>query len=372
MPQATHATGARVRTLILSFALGTGHKRVGDLLAEQLTALGHSCLHRPLEAWVPWDYDLLFRWGYLFLAVSLPRAWDAMYRSPRFASKEALAFPPLRGRVVRRFDAEGLGDHDVVVATQYNAMEVAADWKKATGRARPKLAVVVTDYDIYPLWARREVDLFLVPHEDLKDILVERGVPEAKVLVTGIPISPEFESGADAAAARRALGLDVKGLCVLVFGGGGGFGPLARAVRSCLRVPDASVIAVCGNNERLRRSLIPLAQSHPERLRVLGYRDDIPRLMAASDAIVTKGGGLSLTEALYSGKRTFAIPGLLGQERTNLDFMERRGWVEVCRNLEELPSLLTRAGSQATAPFLPHAPARRSAEAIDDLARGGT
>ena len=94
----------------------------------------------------------------------------------------------------------------------------------------------------------------------------------------------------------------------------------------------------------------------------------MPALMAASDVIVTKGGGLSLTEALYSGKRTIAVPGLLGQERTNLEFMERRGWVEVCRRLDELPALLARSGSAAP-PALPAEPARRSAEAIDRLAR---
>lgn len=361
-------SGDPVRTLILSYGLGTGHKRVGELLSARLSALGHACAHTPLEEWVPWDYDLLFRWGYLFLAVRLPWAWDWMYRSPRFASKEALAFPPLRRRVVRRFGDLGFGGYDVVVATQYNAMEVVADWKKESGRTLPRLAAVITDYDIYPLWARGEVDLFLVPHDDLKAMLVERGVAPEKIAVTGIPVSPEFEEGGDAASARRGLGLGSRGPCVLVFGGGGGFGPLASATRSCLLWEGASVIAVCGKNERLRRSLIPLAQAHPERLRVLGYRRDMPALMAASDVIVTKGGGLSLTEALYSGKRTIAVPGLLGQERTNLEFMERRGWVEVCRRLDELPALLARSGSAAP-PALPAEPARRSAEAIDRLAR---
>jgi processive 1,2-diacylglycerol beta-glucosyltransferase len=358
-----------VRTLILSYGLGTGHKCVGDLLQAELAARGHACAHRPLEDWVPWDYDLLFRKGYLLLAVRLPRIWDAMYRSPRFASKEALAFWPLRGRAVRRFEREGLGDFDLVVATQYNAMEVAADWKGSAGGAGPKLAVVLTDYDIYPLWARREVDLFLVPDEALKGMLVERGVRAEKVLVTGIPVAPAFEREENGAGVRRELGLPEEAPCVLVFGGGGGFGPLDRAVRAALRTRDAAVIAVCGHNRRLRRGMIPLAQAHPERLRVLGYRRDMPRLMAASDVIITKGGGLSLTEALYSGKRTIAIPGLLGQERANLEFMERRGWVEVCRELEDLPSLVARGGVAAPRQALPPQPARRAADALDAFAR---
>lgn len=358
------------RTVLLSFALGTGHRQVAENLAAELGALGHSCEHRPLETWVPWDYDLLFRHGYLFLALRVPSVWDAMYHSPRFTRRDHLAFPIMRGRAVRAFGREGLADADLVVATQYNAMEIAADWKARRG-GRFMLAAVVTDYDIYPLWARPEVDLFVVPHGDQRDLLVARGIPAGRVRVAGIAIAPAFELGHDRGETLSALGFDARSKTVLILGGGGGMGPLRESAEACLSGGGWQVIVVCGNNERLRRTMVPFAQAHSSRLRVLGYRRDIPSLMRAADAIVTKAGGLSLTEALYSGNRVIVIPSLSGQEQVNIAFMERHGWVVSCDDPRMLPGMLEGEGPGLGAALeaLPRAPARLAARILDGLAR---
>jgi processive 1,2-diacylglycerol beta-glucosyltransferase len=358
-----------VETALLSYALGTGHKKVADLLSDELRLLGHRCDHRPLEEWVPWDYDLLFRHGYLFVALKTPAAWDFMYRSPSFTRRGVLAPPLMADRPVRRFEEQGFGGRDLVVATQYNAMEIAADWKRSTGRDL-KLAVVVTDYDIYPLWARPEVDLFLVPHQDLKALLVQRGVPESRVLPTGIPISPVFEGLRRDPAVRASLGLPEEGPVAMVFGGGGGWGPMAEAVEACLSAEGWRVMVVCGKNERLRRRLERLSTTVPGRLCVLGYRQDVPQLMCACDVVVTKGGGLSLTEAVYSGTRTIALSSLPGQERVNVAFMEGKGWVERCDRVGLLGQLLARHPKTPPEPRdLPPRPAKTAACALDWLAR---
>lgn len=359
------------RTTILSYALGTGHRQVADTLTAELASLGHDCEHRALEEWVPWEYDLLFRHGYLLLALRAPSVWDAMYRSPFFTKRGVLVFPVMRRRVVKRFGEMGFGSRDLVVVTQYNAMEVAADWKRDK-RADLKLAVVLTDYDVYPLWARPEVDLFLVPHDDLRALLVARGVPAGKVFTTGIPVRPVFGGPTDAGAVKASLGLDPDRPLAMVFGGGGGYGPMEEAARACLGAARWQVVVVCGNNDALRSRLTSLARATPERLRVLGYRGDVPALMGASDAVVTKGGGLSLTEALYSGSRTLVVPGLPGQERANLAFMESHGWVEVCVDVSALGGMLDRARSvPGPDRGLPPAPAKAAAEVLDALARGG-
>jgi processive 1,2-diacylglycerol beta-glucosyltransferase len=357
------------RTAILSYALGTGHKRVGEILASGLAERGHSCDHRPLETWVPWEYDLLFRHGYLLAVLKLTAVWEAMYNSPRFAKREALGLAGMRPRAWKRFGKVGLGEYDLVVATQYNAMEVAADWKKFTGKPL-KLAAVLTDYDVYPLWGRPEVDLFLVPHDDLKMVLVDLGVPEAKIAACGIPIDGVFETPRDGSAAKASLGLDPETPTVLVIGGGVGAGPIRASVRAALASGGWNVMAVCGHNEKLLRSLVPDAQAHPERLRVLGYRTDIPDLMAASDVIVTKGGGLSLSEALYSGARVVVVPSLPGQERANTRFMAERGWVEVCEVPARLAGILNEGppAERRPCPLMP-APAAAAARLLDELAR---
>jgi processive 1,2-diacylglycerol beta-glucosyltransferase len=357
------------RSLVATFGLGTGHHRVAETVRERLEALGHRAEVSRLEDWVPREYDWLFRKGYLALVMRFPRGWDYLYNSPYFASRGRLAVSPLAGRAARRLERECDGA-DLVVATQINAMEIAADLK-SSGRTRFKLAVILTDYDCYPVWIRSEVDLYLLPHGDLAEPFLTRGVPGEKLAATGIPLREGFEDRVPDPTVLTELGLDPESPAALVLGGGIGAGPIREAALAALRLPSWNVILVCGLNEKLRRSMIPEAQAHPERLRVLGYRNDLPRLLTASEVLITKGGGLTLTEALASGKRAVVLPSLPGQERANIAFMEARGWISVCRDLERIPDLLegARAAGAGPRPLPPNA-ADAAANRLDVLVRG--
>lgn len=354
------------RVHFLSYSLGTGHRRAADLLAGAVRARGCESSHSALEEWVPWDYDLLFRHGYLFLATKVPKVWDWMYASPLFTRREALGSNGQRRRAVAKFRARGFDAAGLVVATQYNAMEIAADHRRSSGGGA-RLAVVLTDYDLYPLWTRPEVDLFLVPHGDLASRLEERGVARGRIAVTGLPVDPAFAQARDGNAARAALGLDGGARVVLLLGGGLGSGPLEAAARACLSVPGWTVILVCGGNAALRERLAPLARQESHRLRVLGYRKDLPDLMAAADLVVTKGGGLSLSEALYAGRPVVALPGLPGQEHANIAFMAERGWVTPCPGPEKLPTILASPPEPLSRCPLPPDPCGRGAEALLNL-----
>lgn len=358
------------RCLVVSYGLGTGHHRVAEIVSGTLREEGAQARVSRLEEWVPWEYDLLFRKGYLFCVFRLPWLWQWMYTTPTFARRGRLALPGMAGRARRRFERLG-ADTDLVVATQVNAMEIAADAKAVEG-GRFRLAVVLTDYDVYPLWARREVDLYLLPHDDLVDPFLRLGVERERLVVSGIPVEPIFENMMPDRSILFELGLQEERPTVLLLGGGVGAGPLAQAAQAVLEAPEFQVVLVCGKNERLRRSLVPLAQAHPQRLRVLGYRTDLPRFLAACDVLVTKGGGLTLTEALAAGKRCVVLPGLPGQERANAAFMASKRWVSVCDDLSVLPQHVRRAldGPEGPRP-LPKDSARQAARLLTALAERG-
>lgn len=357
------------RCLVVSYGLGTGHHRVAEILSKALRGEGTEAAVSHLEDWAPWEYDLLFRKGYLFCVFRLPWLWQWFYTTPLFARRGRLALPGMAGRARRRFEGivDGMG---AVAATQVNAMEIAADAKRGK-RKDIRLAVVLTDYDVYPLWARPEVDLYLLPHEDLVEPFLRLGVGRERLEVTGIPVDSLYEGLEADRSALAELGLAEGKPTVLILGGGVGAGPLGEAAGEALKDDAFQVVLVCGRNEGLRRSLVPLAQAHPQRLRVLGYRRDLPRFLAASDVVVTKGGGLTLTEALVAGKRCVVLPGLPGQERANTAFMARRGWVRVCEDLPSLSALIRRAleGPEAPRP-LPSGAARRAALLLGKLAGG--
>ncbi|MEJ2368918.1 MAG: glycosyltransferase [Acidobacteriota bacterium] len=229
--------------------------------------------------------------------------------------------------------------------------------------------MVITDYDIDPGWARPEVDRYFVAHEDLAEDLAGLGVERSKIKVSGIPIDRAFEAdGAVSLDPRCELGLRVDRPVLLLLGGGLGVGPLEEALRASLRLPEWQIVAVCGRNEKLRQKLIPLAHAHPGRLRLLGYRRDLPFLMRGCDAVVTKGGGLGLTEALHSGKPVVAVAGFPGQETANIGFLASKGWIAVCSSPEEIPAVFGSLPTERVRPPLQAGALKRIAGELVHLA----
>src|SRR5439155_22870392 len=123
-------------------------------------------------------------------------------------------------------------------------------------------------------------------------------------------------------ALRRRWGLDEDRPTVLVLGGGDGSGGLLRQVRALALEPhEWQVIAVCGRNETLRQRLAAIRFGTPTL--VLGFVDDMPELLRASDLAVTKAGPGAIAEALATGVPMVLTGYLPGQETSNVRYAER-------------------------------------------------
>ena len=80
-------------------------------------------------------------------------------------------------------------------------------------------------------------------------------------------------------------------------------------------------ICVCGTNEALKRRVDRL--SGP--LLSLGFTDDVALCMDAADLIVTKAGGLTVTELVAKRLPAVLSPSIPGQEERNGDFLIAQG-----------------------------------------------
>jgi processive 1,2-diacylglycerol beta-glucosyltransferase len=113
-------------------------------------------------------------------------------------------------------------------------------------------------------------------------------------------------------------------------------GPVAEILSELDRVSTAfQTVVVTGRNEELRRELAAQDRKHPTQ--VLGYASNMQELMAISDLIITKPGGLTTSEALAMGKPLFIINPIPGQEAANSDFLLERGAAAKVNRVEDLP-----------------------------------
>jgi UDP-N-acetylglucosamine:LPS N-acetylglucosamine transferase len=117
-----------------------------------------------------------------------------------------------------------------------------------------------------------------------------------------------------------------------------GLGDVEGTVEAVLAGGAAVPLVVCGRNEGLRRKLA--GRLGP---RALGWRDDVPDLMAASDVLVTNAGGLSFTEALVIGLPAVSFAVLPGHGEANAQVLDAAGLAPWARTEEELAEALTAA-----------------------------
>ena len=206
----------------------------------------------------------------------------------------------------------------------------------------------ITDLAALRYWAHPGVDLHLITHpESIAEVERIAGPGSARA-VHGL-ISPGFLAPPTPADARRALGLAEDARVVAVSGGGWGVGDLGGAVRTALGLPGIAVLCLCGRNEALRARL---DGEFDQRVRVLGFVDDMPTLLAATDVLVHSTAGLTVLEAYMLGARVISYGWEIGHIRLNNRAFARFGLAEVARSQRELRTALERALRVPRAPHV--------------------
>lgn len=165
------------------------------------------------------------------------------------------------------------------------------------------LVTVVTDpcYGFWKGWACDDVSLYLVANDDARRQLIDYGVSPEKIKISGLPLHPKFRAPdeADAQTARRAYGLDPDKFTVFVNAGWIGGGNIPAIFRELVRGElDVQAIFLAGKNEQLRLEAEELARTARFPVKVIGYSDEIEKLMHSANVMVSKLGGLTTFEAL--------------------------------------------------------------------------
>jgi processive 1,2-diacylglycerol beta-glucosyltransferase len=228
----------------------------------------------------------------------------------------------------RRSKSQRASDHPTALQS--------ADGKPCASPPRPFVVSIVTDFEAHALWMNECVDLYCVAAEGTGARLVARGASPASIVATGIPISSRFSVVCDARQVRQKLGLRDDQPVLLVLSGGFGMGPVAEILTELDKVQQPfQTVVVTGRNEELRRELAAQDRKHPTH--ILGFASNMNELMAISDLIISKPGGLTTSEALALGKPLFILNPIPGQEAANSDFLLEHGAATKVNQVEDLP-----------------------------------
>ncbi len=165
------------------------------------------------------------------------------------------------------------------------------------------LVTIVTDpcYGFWKGWACDDVSLYLVANDDARRQLLDYGVAAEKIKISGLPLHPKFHEVDESVAqsVRRAYGLDPDKFTVFVNAGWVGGGNIPKIFKELVRGElDVQAIFLAGKNEELRRQAELMARDARFPVKVIGYSDEIEKLMQSANVMISKLGGLTTFEAL--------------------------------------------------------------------------
>jgi len=331
------------KVLLLSASAGAGHVRAAQGLERALTDLDAAEEVRHIDAL---DYtNKLFRnlytKAYLDLINTTPDLFGWLYDrldKPWKSDRLLLAFDKLNTRPLVRLLREYRPE--ILICTHFLPSEIIS-LLKSRERLAFRQAIVVTDFDAHAMWLCNHYEHYFVALDETRAYLTALGIPAEKVSVSGIPIDPVFAQAKDKRAMRDKHGLKQDRATILVSAGGLGVGPLDTLIKSLLQLRNkAQVIAICGRNQELKRRLdqiaARLAPDNPVALKVVGYTMEMDELMAASDLVLGKPGGLTTSEALAKGLVFVIVNPIPGQEERNADHLLEAGTAIRCNNLPVL------------------------------------
>jgi processive 1,2-diacylglycerol beta-glucosyltransferase len=317
----------RRELLILHCPTGGGHKAAALAIAERASARGLEARVIDALSFAPPWFAKLYVDAHLRSSAYVPRLYGSAY----FASNRREAVDG--GELRKRFDdwigrpllREVLSRRPrAVVTTHFFPMGELGAARRA-GRLRAPLVEVITDYAAHAVWAEPGADAYCAPHGRACRDLIRHGVPSQRVFATGIPVRSGF---GDAPAIDVRPGAPLR---VLVTSGGFGVGPVTRVLRSLATVPNVLVTVVCGDNPHLVSRARRVAGRLGISARIIGFERQMPARFAEADVVVTKPGGLTVSECLAAGRPLVFVGAVPGQETLNQDWVVSEGAGIACR-----------------------------------------
>ena len=321
-----------MRLLILSCSTGDGHNSAARALLEAAGRQGADAEMRDPVSFGGETARRAVAGAYNGMIRRVPALFGAVYRIGDLYDRSRLPSPiyaanALYAEALGRFVTEGR--FDAVISTHLYGMEGMCAARRKGFASAPSYGVL-TDYTFIPFFEEPDIDAVFLPHPDLTEEGVKKGIDRARLIPTGIPVSARFGEEMTREAAREKLGIRDAEKIYLVMSGGVGCSNMAKLTSALAwRVGNRDrIVVLCGRNEKLRRDLETRWADFPGVLPV-GFTRDVPLWMKAADVTVSKAGGLSSTEAAAAGTPLVHMMTIPGCETKNAAFFAARS-MSVC------------------------------------------
>jgi processive 1,2-diacylglycerol beta-glucosyltransferase len=318
---------------LLYASTGSGHKNASEAIRLSIAERdpGLEIIVFDILDFMPGFLARIYSRGYLLAASRFPLLWHLIYerssdlsdyRGPGFL--HTAFWKPVFGRL---FDLLRRMKPGHIVSTHFLSSWVAGQHKiKCDPDCR--VATVITDYGVHPVWVEPGQDIVFVASQQLKAELEPFAdyFGTDRFEVVGIPIHSRYTENKDVELLRKKFDLDPERVSILILRdvcGSKNVNRILSSLAGC-RAPLELMLAG-GTIESAPENLKRMLEGNNKRLQVFGYVDFLDEIMAVSDLAISKPGGLISSECLASGLPLVIYKPYPGQEERNCNYLLEEG-----------------------------------------------
>ncbi|MGI2326901.1 MGDG synthase family glycosyltransferase [Planococcus sp. YIM B11945] len=304
-------------------SMPSGHHQVADALCEVLSNGKGDIECKKI--------DLLSEWNrhveaaavntYLKWIRKAPNSYAWVYRQLAYKPQKNHSFGFYEAMFLKKVERIVETENPDLIVCTHGFPSLFINKLKREGKCSVPCLNVYTDFFMNDVWGKSHIDYHFVPNNSMRlELQNEFRVPAGRIIITGIPVSPVFDEN----ASKKGEDDD---FTIMVSGGSTGLGNIGKIMEAGIGQPSCRYAILCGTNHQLYEHIKNRNISSVAPYPYIASKDEMNRLYSEADAIVTKPGGVTVSEALKKEVPIFIYSALPGQEEINLRFLAEQGLV---------------------------------------------
>jgi processive 1,2-diacylglycerol beta-glucosyltransferase len=306
----------------------SGHHQVADTIAGYLQNRDRDIICKKIDllsAWNPVVESIVTK-TYLEWIHHLPEVYAWVYKQMAYTSKSGRSYKYYEFLFLKKMKNIIAEEKPNLIICTHGFPSYILSKLKSMNQCQIPVINVYTDFFINDVWGREGIDYHFVPNNVAKnDLMKTSGISENRIIVTGIPTDELFDKKLHPINKQSTLK-------VLVSGGSVGLGNIADILKQQSKDHKVEYFVLCGKNNKLYQNIENLHCKNIHPLRYISSRETMNELYSKVDAIITKPGGVTISEALKKGLPIFIHSALPGQEEINLKLLQELHLVHKLNN----------------------------------------
>lgn len=337
--------------LVVTASMGSGHNKAANAVAEAIKR------KYPVNKINVIDFmstetayfNSLVKDIYLKMLDHTPSVYEFFYKFTSDSTKGstiqsvfAHAMKKDMRELIKKYEA------DMVICTHPFPC-AAASYLKQTGEINVPLITVMTDFCVHQFWLYKNIDIYFTANDLLKKEMVNQGLLEERIFVTGIPVGYNFRVDYNRDDLLAKFKLEKDKPVALIMGGGLGLGGVKNALCQLERLKkDIQILVITGANVALWSEMNEYAQHSKHKIFVWGYSHNIQEFMSVATFLISKPGALTISEALTRELPMILHDPIPGPEVDNAKFVSDNGAAIWVKHQDTLDAVVREVLSDAT------------------------